>query len=76
MNRVPNPLDRESDELVSSDSEGYVESKIEWFDKPQLRENAKHYPFKKSETLALKVHVSLLFFPPYTNTQSLEATLG
>lgn len=55
VNCVPNPLDGESDEFVSSDSEGYVETEIDWFDEPQPGENAKHNPSKKSETLALEV---------------------
>jgi hypothetical protein len=61
VNCVPNPLDRESDEFVSSDSKGYVETEIEWFDELQLGENAKRYPSKKSETLALKVCFASIF---------------
>jgi len=41
MNRVPNPLDGESEEFVSSDSEGYVETEVDWFDEPQPVEIAK-----------------------------------
>ena len=61
VNCVPNPLDGESNEFVSSDSEGYVETEIEWFNEPQPGENAKHYPSKKLETLALKVCFASIF---------------
>jgi hypothetical protein len=57
MNHVPNPLDGKSKELVSSDSEGYVETEVDWFDEPQPVEIAKRYPSKMSETVASEVHL-------------------
>jgi len=56
-NCVPNPLDGESEELVSSDSEGYVETEVDWFNEPQPVEIAKQYPSKMSETVASKVRL-------------------
>jgi len=67
-NCVPNPLDGESEEYVSSDSEGYVETEVGWFDEPQLVETAKHNPSKMSETIAFEVRSSSFFVPPYTNS--------
>ena len=73
---VPNPLDGESEALVSSDSEGYVETEVEWFDEPQPAETAKRNPSKMSETVAFEVRLPSFLPPPYTNSESLEATLA
>jgi hypothetical protein len=54
-NHVPNPLDGESEELVSSDSEGYIETEVDWFDEPQPVEIAKQYPSKMLETVTSEV---------------------
>jgi hypothetical protein len=75
VNRVPNPLDGESDVFVSSDSEGYVETEVEWFDDAQLAENGKRFTSKMSETLAHEVRFSHFFLSPYTNSEFVEATL-
>ena len=74
-NCVSNPLDGESDEFVSTDSEGYVETEVDWFDEPQLVETAKQRTSKMSEAVALEVSLCYVF-PPYTDCLSLEATLG
>ena len=63
MNRVPNPLDGESDQFVSTDSEGYVETEVDWFDEPQLVETAKRHPSKMSEAIALEVCLCLMYLP-------------
>jgi hypothetical protein len=75
MNHVPNPLEGESDEFISSESEGYIETKVEWFNKPQPMQNTKHYSSKTLEAIAFEVHLTSIF-PPYTDSQSLEATLA
>ena len=74
MNCVPNPLEGESNEFVSSESEGYVETEVEWFDEPQPLQNTK-CSSKMSEAIAFEVHLTSIFLP-YTDSQSLEATLA
>ena len=74
MNCIPNPLEGESDEFVSSESEGYVETEVEWFDEPQPLQNTKRSS-KMSEAIAFEVHLTSIF-PPYTDSRSLEATLA
>ena len=49
--------------------------KVEWFDKPQPMQNTKHYSSKMLEAIAFEVHLTSIF-PPYTDSQSLEATLA
>ena len=63
VNYIPNPLDRESDEFVLTNSEGYVETEVDWFNEPQLVETTKWQPSKKSEAVALKVSWSYIFLP-------------
>ena len=74
-NSVPNPLDGESDKFASTDSEGYVETEVDWFDEPQLVETAKQRTSKMLEAVALEVSLCYVF-PPYTDCLSSEATLG
>jgi hypothetical protein len=68
-------LEGESDEFVSSESEGYVETEVKWFDEPQPMQNTKHYSSKMSEAIAFEVYLTSIF-PPYTDSRSLEATLA
>jgi hypothetical protein len=74
MNCIPNPLEGESNEFGSSESEGYVETEVEWFNEPQPLQNTKHSS-KMSEAIAFEVHLTSIFLP-YTDSQSLEATLA
>ncbi len=53
--RVPNPLDGESDEFISTDSQGYVESEVEWFDEPHVVDIGKRNPSKRLEAVAIEV---------------------
>jgi len=56
-NRVPNPLDGESDEFLSTDSEGYVETEVEWFDEPHVVDvssKPKRNSSKMSEAVAIE----------------------
>jgi len=77
VNHVPNPLDGESDEFVSTDSEGYVETEVDWFDEPQLVETTKRQPSKKSEAVTLEVSWSYIFLPTLIACFHFsEATLG
>ena len=62
-NHVPNLLDGESNQFVSTDSEGYVETEVDWFDEPQLVETAKWHPFKMSEAITLEVCLCLMYLP-------------
>jgi hypothetical protein len=73
--RVPNPLDGESDEFISTDSEGYVETEVEWFDEPHVVDVGKQNPSKRSEAVAIEVSFCCIFLP-HTNHLSLEAPLG
>jgi hypothetical protein len=48
-------LDGESDKFKSTDSEGYVETEVEWFDEPHIVDVAKRNPSKMSESVAIEV---------------------
>src|SRR6266853_4467568 len=61
MNCVPNPLDGESNKFVSTDSKGYVETEVDWFDEPQLVETAKQCTSKMLEAVALEVSLCYVF---------------
>ena len=54
-NCVPNPLDGESNEFISTDSEGYVETEVEWFDEPHVVNIGKRHPSKMLEAVAIEV---------------------
>jgi hypothetical protein len=68
-------LDGESDEFVSTDSEGYVETEVEWFDEPHVVDVGKQIPSKRLEAVAIEVSFCCIFLP-HTNHLSLEAPLG
>jgi hypothetical protein len=78
VNCVPNPLDGESDEFVSTNSEGYIETEVDWFDEPQLVETTtKQQPSKKLEAVALEVSWSYIFLSTLIACFYFsEATLG
>jgi len=54
-NRVLNPLGGESDEFKSTDSEGYVETEVKWFNKPYIVDVAKQNPSKMLESVTIEV---------------------
>jgi hypothetical protein len=78
VNHVPNPLDEESNEFVLTNSKGYIETEVDWFDELQLVETTtKQQPSKKLEAVALEMSWSYIFLSTLIACfYFLEATLG
>jgi len=74
-NCVPNPLDGESDKFISTDSKGYIETEVEWFDEPHIVNVSKWVTSKRSKAVTIEVSLWCIFLP-HTNHLSLEAPLG